>query len=321
MAKALTVPASENLPATLAPLIEAARDYMAQANAPNTSRAYAADWRTFAGWCESQGLDPMPPSPQVIALYLAAHAGVLKVSTLQRRLSGIVHAARHAGHDVDTRHPALRDLWRGIKRTHGSAPNRKAPALTPDVLAMLAALPEGLQGTRDRALILTGFAGAFRRSELVALELRDVAFGPDGVTVTLRRSKTDQEGEGHKVGLPFGSHGRSCPVLALRGWIEAADITDGRLFRSVNRHGQPGGSLSPYAVALIVKRAAERVGLDPATFAGHSLRAGFATSAARADVSERGIMEQGRWRSLTVARGYIREGSLFRDNAAAKIGL
>jgi integrase len=321
MTRALTIPAPENLPATLAPLIESARDYMAQANAPNTARAYGADWRTFAGWCESKGLDPMPPSPQAIALYLAAHAGVLKVSTLQRRMSGIVHAARHEGHDVDTRHPALRDLWRGIKRAHGSAPNRKAPTLTPDVLAMLAALPDSLQGKRDRAVILAGFAGAFRRSELAALDLADIAFSGDGAVITLRRSKTDQDGEGRKVGIPFGSHGRSCPVLALRAWIEAAGLSGGRLFRSVNRHGQPGGSLSPYAVALIVKRAAERVGLDPATFAGHSLRAGFATSAARADVSERGIMEQGRWRSLTVARGYIRDGSLFRDNPAAKIGL
>jgi integrase len=141
------------------------------------------------------------------------------------------------------------------KRAHGSAPARKAPTLTPDVLAMLAALPDSLQGTRDRAVILTGFAGAFRRSELAALDLANIAFSGDGATITLRRSKTDQDGEGRKVGIPFGSHGRSCPVLALRAWIEAAGI------------------------------------------------------------------EQGRWRSLTVARGYIRDDSLFRDNPAGKIGL
>jgi integrase len=319
MGRALAVPAKAKLPAALTELVDQARDYVAAARSDNTRRGYDSDWRMFADWCASQGLEAMPPTPQTVALYLTAHAGTLKVSTLQRRLSGLAHAAKQAGHDLDTRNVVLRDLWRGIKRTHGTAPSKKAPTVTPVVLAMLVAVSEGLQGIRDRALILTGFAGAFRRSELAALELRDLAFGPDGVAITLRRSKTDQEGEGAKVGLPHGHHRGSCPVAALRAWIEAAGLTEGRVFRSINRHGQVGGGLSDKTVVRIVKRLTDAAGLDAASYSGHSMRSGFATSAA--NLPERLLMKHARWKSVTIARGYIQEASLFVDNPAGKIGL
>jgi integrase len=173
-----------------------------------------------------------------------------------------------------------------------------------------------LVGLRDRALLLVGFAGAFRRSELVALDVSDVEVGEDGLTVTLRRSKTDQEGAGRKVGIPRGSTPETCPVRALRAWLETAAITESALFRSVNRHGRVGSRLSDKHVAIAVKEAAAPVGLDVKSFAGHSLRAGLVTSAAIQGRSDRSIMNQTGHRSVAMVQRYVRDASLFRDNAA-----
>jgi integrase len=211
---------------------------------------------------------------------------------------------------------------KGIRRTLGTAPQQKAPTLTADIRAMVDATDSGLIGVRDRALILLGFAGAFRRSELVSLDLTDLEFGRDGLTVNLRRSKTDQEGQGRKVGIPYGSNPETCPVRTVQAWIEQAGITDGAAFRSVNRHGhvQPGRLLGA-DVARIVKKLAESAVLDPAKYAGHSLRAGHATAAAIAGASERSIMNQTGHRSVQMVRRYIRDGNLFRENSAGKLGL
>jgi integrase len=214
------------------------------------------------------------------------------------------------------------EVLKGIRRTKGTAPACKAPLLVGQLKAALGVGRGDLLGMRDRALLLIGFAGAFRRSELVGLDVADLAFTDDGLVITLRRSKTDQEGEGRKVGIPHGSKPTTCPVRVLRAWLEAAGIVTGPLFRSVNRHGKVGAvRLSDRAVALAVKRAAESAGLDASTFSGHSLRAGLATSAAAAGASERSIMDQTGHRSVQMVRRYIRDGSLFRDNAAAHVGL
>jgi integrase len=187
---------------------------------------------------------------------------------------------------------------------------------------MVDASDAGMIGARDRALILLGFAGAFRRSELVGLDVEDCAFGKDGLTVTLRRSKTDQEGAGRRIGIPFGSNPETCPVRTMQTWIERAGIGAGPLFRSINRHGQvQPGRLSGIDVARVVKKLAQRAGLDAAKYAGHSLRAGHATSAAIAGASERSIMNQTGHRSVQMVRRYIRDGSLFRENSAGKLGL
>jgi integrase len=187
---------------------------------------------------------------------------------------------------------------------------------------MVGATDAGMIGARDRALILLGFAGAFRRSELVALEVGDCAFGNDGLTVNLRKSKTDQEGQGRKVGIPYGSNPETCPVRVLQSWMEEAGITSGPLFRSLNRHGRvKAGRLSGLDVARIVKKLADRAGLDAAKYAAHSLRAGHATSAAIAGASERSIMNQTGHRSVQMVRRYIRDGNLFRENSAGKLGL
>jgi integrase len=187
---------------------------------------------------------------------------------------------------------------------------------------MVDATDAGLIGARDRALVLLGFAGAFRRSELVGLDVADCTFGKDGLTVTLRRSKTDQEGQGRKIGIPYGSNPETCPVRNIQAWLEVAGINSGSLFRSITRHGRVRpGRLSGIDVARVVKKLAERAGLDPAKYAGHSLRAGHATSAAIAGASERSIMIQTGHRSVQMVRRYIRDGSLFRENSAGKLGL
>lgn len=311
-----------NLPVSLAAYGEQARDYARQAKSKNTRRAYASDWDDFARWCQPYGFVPLPARPETVALYLTALADALKPSTLGRRLATISQVHQAAGHDTPTSAAPVRLVWAGIRRAKGTEQHGKAPAVTPELRRMVDTLGETLGGSRDRALLLLGFAGAFRRSELVGLDVADVHAGHDGLTVIIRKSKTDQEGQGRKVGIPYGSHPHTCPVRSHLAWLEKSALTEGPLFRSVNRHGQLQlGRLSDRSVALIVKRAAEKAGLDPAKYAGHSLRAGLATSAAQAGVSERSIMAQTGHKSVMVARRYIRDGSLFRDNAAAQVGL
>jgi site-specific recombinase XerD len=316
--------------ARLAAVADQARDYVVAAKAPNTVRAYRADWSDFAAWCGQHRLEPLPAAPETVTLYLTALAGQKKAATLQRRLSAISQAHQAAGLEPPTKAAAVRTVWAGIRRTHGTAQQGKAPVVVAELRRMVDALPSSTLGVRDRALLLLGFAGAFRRSELVGLDVADVRPTADGLVVTLRRSKTDQEGAGREVGIPYGSTPATCPVRAVRAWLEVhahrANLAFGTvalpLFHRVDRHGrQLPGRLSDRAVARVVQRTARAAGLDAATYAGHSLRAGLATSAAAADVPERVIAQQTGHKSMTVLRRYIRSGSLFRENAAARVGL
>jgi integrase len=257
-----------------------------------------------------------------VAAYIADCASRLKVGSIQRRLNAIAEAHKTVGLESPTRHAMVMNTMKGIRRTRGTAPAQKAPALTDDIRAIVDATDVGIIGARDRALILTGFAGAFRRSEVVGLDVKDCTFGKDGLTITLRRCKTDQDGAGRKVGIPYGSNPETCPVRILQAWMEQANITSGPLFRSISRHARvQAGRLSAIDVARVVKKLARRAGLDPAKYAGHSLRAGHATSAAIAGASERSIMNQTGHRSVQMVRRYIREGNLFRENSAGKLGL
>ncbi len=210
----------------------------------------------------------------------------------------------------------------GIRRTLGTAPTQKAAIATAELRRLLEVTPDDpLAGLRDRAMLLIGFAGGFRRSELVALDIEDVRESEEGLRAQVRRSKSDQEGQGREVGIPRGQHPHTCPVRALRAWREAAGIFDGPLFRPVNRHDQvASGRLTDKGVARVVKRAATRAGMDAGAYARHSLRAGLATAAA-GGAPERAIMRQTGHRSLDMVRRYIRAGSLFQENAAAYVGL
>jgi integrase len=199
-----------------------------------------------------------------VAAYIAECASRLKVGSIQRRLNAITEAHKAVGLESPTHAPIVTNTMKGIRRTMGTAPDQKAAALTDDIRAMVEATSSGIIGTRDRALILLGFAGAFRRSELVALDLADCAFTKDGLTLTLRRSKTDQDGSGRKVGIPYGSNPETCPVRNLQTWIEQAAITTDPLFRSITRHGRlQAARLAGVDVARIVKKLAKRPGLIP----------------------------------------------------------
>ncbi len=305
----------------LAEMAAQARDYAQQAKSANTRRAYRSDWADFAGWCQAHSLVALPAAPATVALYLTSAAERLKAATLTRRLTAISQAHQAAEHPSPTKSATVRAVASGIRRAKGTAQQGKAAAVTDEMRAMVAVLPPTLVGRRDRALLLLGFAGAFRRSELVALDVADVQQTRDGLVVTLRKSKTDQEGAGRRVGIPYGGHPQSCPVRALEDWLAAAGIATGPLFRGLRNDGALMGRLSDKGVARVVQRRAQAVGLDPARYGGHSLRAGLATAAAAAGKSERAIMAQTGHKSVPMVRKYIRSGELFTDNAAAGLGL
>jgi integrase len=216
----------------------------------------------------------------------------------------------------------VEQAMRGIRRSYGEPPQGKAPAVTDIVRAMVEVLPATSKGARDRALLLIGFAGAFRRSELVSLDVSEVQFVAEGLVITLRRSKTDLQGEGMIKGVSFGSALATCPVRALRAWFDRSKIGEGPLFRPLTPHGRVKPQrLRDYEVAKIIKASARRAGLDPRDFSGHSLRVGLATAAARAGVPERIFAEQTGHRDMNTLRRYIRRGELFRENASAEVGL
>lgn len=306
------------------PVAELARAYVREAKAPATRRAYRADWEDFTAWCAGRGVAALPATPETVGLYLAARAATHRPSTLTRRLAAIAkaHQAQGLPSPAKLEHPEVGETLKGIRRVHGAPPRQKRALLTADLLQVLAHLDGGLLGVRDRALLLVGFAGAFRRSELAALRFEDLAWEPEGVVITLERSKTDQEGEGRAVVIPRGGHAATCPVGALATWIEAATITSGPLFRAVDRHGRirPGG-LHRDSVGVILQRSVARAGFTAADFGGHSLRAGFATQAARNGVNLADIMFQTGHTSAQSAIRYVRKATMFDAAPASKLGL
>jgi len=306
----------------LAEIAADARDYVAASRAENTTRVYRTGWKQFTAWCDEHGVVALPAGPETVALYVADLAKDAKPATIDLRLAAISAAHRAAGYDSPTKQEAVRLVRRGVRRTLGTAQRQVRPLTVPELRTMLEGLGSDLAGCRDRALLLLGFAGAMRRSELVGLDVADLTEGSDGLTVRLRRSKTDQEGAGRTIGIPFGSNPVTCPVRAWRAWLEVSGITEGPAFHPVDRHGHIGLTrLSGQAVALVLKRLSTRAGLDPREVAGHSLRAGLATSAAAAGVPERVIAATTGHRGTAMLRRYIREGTLFRENAASAVGL
>lgn len=326
-------------PTGLQVFAELARGYADQARAVNTRRAYGSDVRAFEAWCEARGETALPASPAAVLAYLIDHATTLKVATLQRRLAAIRGQHAAAGFALDTSSAAFRDTWRGIKRAHGQPAAKKRPLMTVDLRRAVATLPDTLAGRRDRALILVGFAAALRRSELVGLEVTRregaawIEERPDGLVIHLGRSKTDQQGEGAEVGVPYGSNMETCPVRSYRAWIKAARLKEGPAFRPIDRHGRIGAeAVTDRAVARIVQRTVEAAALadgnspeearqQAAAYAGHSLRSGLATSAAANDAPGHAIQRQLRHKRFDTTSGYIRLGQLFRQNPAGMAGL
>jgi site-specific recombinase XerD len=328
-----TLPA---LPVDLSDLAARAAEFARCSRSAATERAYRSDWADFSGWCERAGLSPLPAAPATVGAYLSDRAGRLKVATLNRRIAAITGAHRIAGLGLDGRHPAIARVLAGIRRAYGTRQEAKTAILTEDLRRVVRALPTTtVAGLRDKAVLLVGFAGAFRRSELAALDRGDVSLTPGGVVLTIRRSKTDQEGHGRQVGIPRSRQPATCPVAALEAWLNATDALSAivnaemglgqpRLERPVFQaldHGKPGDRLSGQAVAEIVKRAVSRLGFDPRKFAGHSLRSGFATSAARGGADLAAIMEQTGHKNADVARRYVQRGKLLQNPASKAVKL
>jgi site-specific recombinase XerD len=307
--------------AGLAELTERARAYARSSKAENTLRAYESDLRHFGAWCEARRVGSFPAEAETVALYLVDHAERLAVSTLRRRLAAISEAhqaARFANPTIDL---AVRVTWAGIRRTHGKVPDAKEAAVAEVVVAMVSALGPRLIDVRGRAILLLGFAGALRRSELSALDVADVVETAEGLRIVVGRSKTDQEGEGQTVGVTYGSNPPTCPVRAWRAWVQRSGVKDGPAFRRLSHGRLMPERISGDGIARMVKRRAKAAGYAPELFSGHSLRSGFATTAARAGVAEHRIMRQGRWTTSQAMRGYIQQGGLFVDNPSAKLGL
>ena len=289
--------------------------------APSSERAYAADWRDFCAFAARIGRARLPAEAETVALYVAdLTRRTRRPATIARKLAAVAVYHRSLDHPTPTDHDVVRAVVRGTRRQLGVAQPQKT-ALELDALrTVVLAIPDDLRGRRDRALLLIGWTAALRRSELVELEVGDLSFEPEGVVLTIRRSKTDREGAGATVPVPFGGEEATCPVGALRRWLETTAVSEGRVFRRIDRHGKLGPTLSDRALAEIVAARAAAAGLD-GDFAGHSLRAGFATAAARAGRSEAAIMRHGRWKSVQIARRYIRQGARWDDNPAADLGL
>ena len=279
----------------------------------NSRTAYQADLKHFLAWGGT-----IPCSPDNVAQYIAAHAGQLSIATLSRRLVSIGKAHTSQNLPSPTKADLVKAVMRGIRRTHGVPQRQAAPAIKEDVLAMVKNLA-GIKGVRDKALLLVGFAGAFRRSELVSLTVENVEFVKQGLLIHLTHSKTDQEGQGRKVAIPF-ARGSVCAVYALQAWLDASGISTGLIFRGITRHGHISeGGLTAQSVSLVVKERAQAAGLDPAKYSGHSLRAGLVTSAAQAGVSSWKIRQQTGHKSDAMLARYIRDANVFSENAAGSV--
>ena len=302
-----------------------AQAYQDAADAPSTLRAYASDLKTFETWCARHAMTALPATPEVVGAFLAAAGEGYAMQTLRRRVAAIARASGVAGHPLDTKHPAIRETLRGIGRTHGSRGRRSAALATAELKRLGRVCEPGLAGDRDRALLLIGFAGALRRSELVGLDVERLTWSDAGVKLLLEKSKTDKDGEGAEIMVAFGRHEETCPVLALRRWLDVAAIMSGPVFRKVNKAGRvEARRLSQDAVRQILLRRAAQAGVQGSLaepISPHGLRAGFVTTAYRNGVSDEEIMGHTRHRSLTTMRSYVRRAKLSNTAPSAKLGL
>ena len=276
--------------------------------AHNTLRAYQADFKDFSLFCGKNSFSSLPTEPKIIALYITHLSKSSKFSTLKRRIASISVIHKLKGHYLDTKHPIIMENLHGIKRSIGSRQKSKKPILINDLKLIIQAIDK--EKIRDKALILLGFAGGFRRSELVSIYHEDLEFVPEGLKILIRRSKTDQSGEGIIKAIPYFDNQKFCPVITLKNYINSkfVDNAEGKIFK-----------ISDKSVALIIKKYAEKAGLDSSRYAGHSLRSGFATTAAEFGAEERNIMAMTGHKTTQMVRRYIQEANLFKNNALNKI--
>lgn len=296
--------------------------YLANSKAENTKRAYGTDWSQFSEWCMKNRLQYLPATPETVVFYITFLGKTLKASTIKRKLTAISQRHETAGYPSPTKTALVKGVWDGIQRAIGIKEEGKDALWLDDLRQIIEAIPQNtLSGVRNRALLVLGWAGALRRSELVGLNSEDVTKTRDGLILHLNRSKTDQNGEGQDVALPYGSNSLTCPVRSLEDWLAASGIAEGPLFRRIDRHANILGRLTPQSVRLIVKKCCETVGMDSEKYGAHSLRSGFCSTAAKAGKAEHQIMKQTRHRRSDSLQRYIKKATLFDDNAASGIGL
>jgi len=282
----------------------------------NTLRAYRSDFKDFSTFCAKNGLSSMPTEPKILSLYLTHLSATSKFSTLKRRIASISVIHKIKGHYLDTKHPIIMENLHGIKRVKGTNQKAKKPILINDLKLIINVIDQSdLEGSknirnkiRDKAIILVGFSGGFRRSELVNIDYDDIEFVSEGIKIFIKRSKTDQSGEGMIKAIPYFDNKIFCPVLALKNWFDNCEIKSGKIF-----------DISDKSVALIIKKYASLAGLDSNKYGGHSLRSGFATSAAESGAEERNIMAMTGHKTTQMVRRYIQEANLFKNNALNKI--
>ena len=293
--------------------------------ANNTLRAYKSDFNDFGLFCAQNGFKSLPSQPKIISLYIT-HLSTkdAKMSTLKRRLVsiGVIHKLK--GHYIDTKHPSIIENIMGIKRRKGSFQKSKKPILIKYLKQIINIIDEqnkeDIKKFRDRSIILIGFSGGFRRNEIVSLDCDDLDFVQEGLKINIKRSKTDQFGEGFTKALPYFDSSQYCPVVSLKKWLEISKITSGPLFRRFVKGSKLSKKrLTDQTVALLIKEYLNLAGIDSKNYSGHSLRSGFATSAAESGVEERSIMAMTGHKSTEMVRRYIKESNLFKNNALNKI--
>ena len=294
--------------------------------ANNTLRAYKSDFKDFCTFCAKHGFNSLPTEPKVVSLYLTYLSMNTKLSTLRRRLVSIGVIHKFKGHYLDTKHPIIIENLMGIKRKKGSIQTGKKPILINHLKQIINVIDEQkiekIKKLRNRTLILIGFGGGFRRTELISINLEDLDFVEEGVKITLRRSKTDQFGEGLVKGLPYFTNEKYCPVTSLKNWINLSKIKTGPLFRRfANGSILTTHRLTDQSVVLIIKDCLKLAGIENKSFSGHSLRSGFATVAAESGADERSIMAMTGHKTTQMVRRYIKEANIFKNNALGKIKL
>jgi len=292
----------------------------------NTLRAYKSDFKDFGAFCVKHGFNSLPTEPKIISLYLTHLSKNSKFSTLRRRLVSISMVHKLKGHYLDTKHPIIIENLMGIKRSKGSFQKGKKPILINHLKSIINVINEQktkeIKKSRDKAIILLGFGGGFRRTELISINYEDLEFVPEGLKINLRRSKTDQFGEGMIKGLPYFSNENYCPVINLKKWLELSNINSGPIFRRFTKGSAISNNrLTDQTVVLIIKKYLNLAGIENSNFSGHSLRSGFATVAAESGADERSIMAMTGHKTTQMVRRYIKEANIFKNNALNKIKL
>ena len=305
-------------------LHEATLNNLKNSKANNTLRAYKSDFKDFAGFCVKHGLQSLPSEPKIVSIYLTHLSKTSKISTLRRRLVSISMVHKIKGHYLDSKHPIIIENLMGIKRVKGSIQKGKKPLLINDLKLIIHTIDQQkideIKKSRDKSIILIGFGGGFRRTELVSIDHEDLEFVSEGVKIAIKRSKTDQFGEGMIKGLPYFSNELYCPVVNLKKWLELSNIKSGPIFRRFTKGlSITSNRLTDQSVVLLIKNYLNLAGIENSNYSGHSLRSGFATVAAESGADERSIMAMTGHKTTQMVRRYIREANIFKNNALNKI--